>query len=101
MSVLAGVLDRPAGRRELDESAERPACRDLDQDVFEIAPRIETEQQAVVDERVRDSETFTSTRRAREQKVAATYSSSQLILPMSHFKRRCSTRGTPPMAIRL
>ena len=53
MSVLAGVLDCPAGRRELDESRERPARCDFDQDVLEVTPGVETEQQAVVDERVR------------------------------------------------
>lgn len=60
MSVLAGVLDRPAGGRELDESRERPARCDLHQDVLEVSPGVETEQQAVVDRRVCDSEPLAS-----------------------------------------
>src|SRR5690349_1948158 len=70
LSVLSGMLERPAGGGELREASHGPTGLDLDQDVLEVVLGVQTEQQAVVDERVGDRETLAATDRACEQKVA-------------------------------
>jgi len=70
-AVLSAMIEGPPRGREFAEPRQGPACLDLDEDVLDIVLRIDAQQQAVVDEGVRDRETFAAAHGTGEEKVSA------------------------------
>gem|GEM_PF-3464748 len=67
-SVLSGLLARPAVRDELGELTQTPATLEFVDDVGQVWVRVDSQDQATVDQREGCGQALTATHRAGEQK---------------------------------
>jgi hypothetical protein len=70
-ALLSGLVGSPAGGGELGHARQGVAALKLVDGVLQVAPGIDAENEAVVDQRVGRSEAFTAAHGAGEDKIAA------------------------------